>query len=396
MILKYIYDPLDKTRKKILLKSKEGLKILNKILNSFLKNQSISNKSKNKKTTKTKKQKKNTKLKKKSKKIIKTKSKKNIKLKNKKAVKTKNKNKLKQKGGNIASKNIFVIGDVHGNLTDFKDILIQTGLMDRNEEWRGSENDILVQVGDIVDRGSKDLDCLRLLKKLQEQAKSKNRGKVVRLVGNHELLVLSGEYGYSNKNNGEKSISDIKQLLLEGIENETIHGCFSCDGMIFLHAGVTNTYLISNNIPCDCEAIENYINKELLKIMNGKNCFNCIENIENIENQCFDEGACNIGNNQSQLLNSDGPFWVRTRCDSEICYDDLPSEILQIVGHTNNVDEGIKNQGNKIIYTDMGLYHDMHSNGFIKIICSNKKKKIIRHQWNQDQNEYIEEIIYEN
>ena len=31
--------------------------------------------------------------------------------------------------------------------------------------------------------------------------------------------------------------------------------------------------------------------------------------------ECFDKDACNIGNNQSQLLNSDGPFWVRTRCD---------------------------------------------------------------------------------
>ena len=57
---------------------------------------------------------------------------------------------------------IVAIGDVHGDLTDFASILRHTGLINDKSNWIGGGT-VLVQVGDVVDRGPKSRECLNLL-----------------------------------------------------------------------------------------------------------------------------------------------------------------------------------------------------------------------------------------
>jgi hypothetical protein len=56
---------------------------------------------------------------------------------------------------------------------------------------------VLVQVGDMVDRGPKSRECLDLLMDLERQAPQQN-GKVVPLLGNHEVMTMMGDLRYAS------------------------------------------------------------------------------------------------------------------------------------------------------------------------------------------------------
>jgi hypothetical protein len=95
-----------------------------------------------------------------------------------------------------AEPRIIAIGDVHGDLPDFIAILQQVGLMNESHQWSGGTT-TLVQVGDMVDRGPKSRECLDLLMDLERQAPQQN-GKVVPLLGNHEVMTMMGDLRYAS------------------------------------------------------------------------------------------------------------------------------------------------------------------------------------------------------
>lgn len=67
-------------------------------------------------------------------------------------------------------------------------------VIDRDDNWSAG-NDILVQTGDIVDRGTYALDIYRLMQKLRGQAASAG-GQVVSILGNHEVMNAIGDWRY--------------------------------------------------------------------------------------------------------------------------------------------------------------------------------------------------------
>ena len=100
-----------------------------------------------------------------------------------------------------AQSRIVAIGDVHGAFPEFESILKETGLLDAKRGasggWTGGTT-VLVQLGDLVDRGPKTRACLDLVMALEqttEKAKGK-KGKVVALLGNHEVMAMTGDLRY--------------------------------------------------------------------------------------------------------------------------------------------------------------------------------------------------------
>jgi calcineurin-like phosphoesterase family protein len=86
---------------------------------------------------------------------------------------------------------IVAVGDVHGAYTSFVALLQATDIIDDNLNWRGGQTH-LVSLGDLLDRGPDSKQVMDLLMRLQQQAQAQG-GRVHVLVGNHELMNLTGD-----------------------------------------------------------------------------------------------------------------------------------------------------------------------------------------------------------
>jgi hypothetical protein len=90
---------------------------------------------------------------------------------------------------------IVAVGDLHGDFAAWQDIARAAGVIDAAGHWAGA-NTILVQLGDITDRGSDSLKIVRSLQQLQREAPRKG-GKAIVVLGNHEAMNLIGDNRYT-------------------------------------------------------------------------------------------------------------------------------------------------------------------------------------------------------
>jgi hypothetical protein len=89
---------------------------------------------------------------------------------------------------------VVAVADVHGAYDEFVGILHDVGLINDQRAWAGGAA-TFVQTGDVVDRGARTRECLDLLMDLESQAPASG-GKVIPLLGNHEVSNLIGDLRY--------------------------------------------------------------------------------------------------------------------------------------------------------------------------------------------------------
>ncbi|GAA0853002.1 metallophosphoesterase [Aliiglaciecola litoralis] len=89
---------------------------------------------------------------------------------------------------------IIMVGDTHGAYPELVSILKHAGLVDESLNWQGGASHF-VSTGDLMDRGPSSRKIMDLLIKLQQQALQQN-GRVHVLLGNHEVLNLTGDWRY--------------------------------------------------------------------------------------------------------------------------------------------------------------------------------------------------------
>jgi hypothetical protein len=115
------------------------------------------------------------------------------------------------------SERVVAVGDVHGAYDRFVSILTKAGLIDARQQWSGGRA-ILVQTGDIVDRGADSKKALDLIRRLEQEASSAG-GHVYALLGNHEVMRIQGDWRYVS--DGEyaafrtSSSEDVRKTVLE-------------------------------------------------------------------------------------------------------------------------------------------------------------------------------------
>jgi hypothetical protein len=93
-----------------------------------------------------------------------------------------------------APKRLVAIGDLHGDLAATKAALRAAGAIDAQDRWSGGEL-VIVQTGDVLDRGDDEQAIYDLLFRLEDEAKAAG-GAVVLLLGNHELMNAAGDFRY--------------------------------------------------------------------------------------------------------------------------------------------------------------------------------------------------------
>jgi len=97
-------------------------------------------------------------------------------------------------GAALAAPRVVAIGDIHGAYPQFTAMLQRVGLIDAKLHWSGGDS-ILVQVGDMLDRGAKPREVMDLLMRLQTEA-TQSGGQVIVLMGNHEAMNIVGDLRY--------------------------------------------------------------------------------------------------------------------------------------------------------------------------------------------------------
>ena len=108
-------------------------------------------------------------------------------------------------------KRIIIIGDVHGDIKRFKNILINAKVINDNFEWIAEPPEtVIIQLGDQIDSKNrfssienwevlKDYEMIYFTDKINLIARAKG-GYCISLIGNHELMNIIGDFSYVSQN----------------------------------------------------------------------------------------------------------------------------------------------------------------------------------------------------
>ncbi|ORX42561.1 Metallo-dependent phosphatase [Piromyces finnis] len=268
------------------------------------------------------------------------------------------KNKLIKKGdpsetSNYKYKRLVAIGDIHGDYNKLISVMRHAKLIDSKDKWI-AKNTILVQTGDLIDRGNDIKEILEFLRHLQSQV-SKYDSVMYLLLGNHEINNLQGQYQFTSEGdittfnsmkNREKffSVNGKYGRMLRGEMDVMV----AVNDSLFAHAGVSSTYAEQG-----IDAINERIRDILINVPSFDEM--CTLSKNNITNPIYTEPVLNDQN---------GPLTTRSFAnDSEdkICSDlektlAITKTKRMVIGH--NVQEYGEIQtrcDDKLILIDLGM-----------------------------------------
>lgn len=93
-----------------------------------------------------------------------------------------------------APERLVAIGDLHGDVKAARAVLRLAHAIDDRDHWIGGKL-VVVQTGDEIDRGDDDRTILELFDRLTDAAQAAG-GNVRALLGNHEVMNVSGDFRY--------------------------------------------------------------------------------------------------------------------------------------------------------------------------------------------------------
>eukprot|EP00873_Tetraselmis_striata_P044889 jgi/Tetstr1/465153/TSEL_009876.t2 len=285
---------------------------------------------------------------------------------------------------------LVAIGDIHGDYEQAINALRVAGLISDTGHWAGGDS-VLVQTGDLVDRGHDSIGVLALFQRLKDEARRAN-GDVLLLLGNHELMNLQGDYRYISRN--ELRRIGLDQNLPEEPQNSSssvlpIHGMrgigkTSMSGLrrwryflspsqplgrfvrrrqtaailgdgncrtVFVHAGVLPGVLAQQGMK------QGAIGPQLLDALNQ----GMAQVLESCSSENCEQGFPSPG---STLMGDDGPVWYRGYAmDDEIRVCSRLVGVLQtvhaqrmVIGHTVQADGRLHTRcGGRLHLIDVGI-----------------------------------------
>lgn len=247
------------------------------------------------------------------------------------------------------SSRIVIIGDIHGDLKRFKNVLVHANIINNNLEWIANPPEtIIVQLGDQIDSLNrdnnlnnkweimKDVEMIYFTNTLDSIAKNKG-GRVISIIGNHELMNVIGDFSYVSPN----SLYDLRANHFKpGGQIANILAkrpiVLKIGPLLFCHAGITKNHLdILNKYGKDISYINHIWKDFVLK-----------KSVNINDKEIFD----NI------ILGQGGILWTRNLDNPEIIKENFQQIkcIYMFIGHTP-IPDGIKLLNNQIWYVDTGI-----------------------------------------
>lgn len=143
---------------------------------------------------------------------------------------------------------IIVVGDIHGEYDIMVSLLQNNNVIDSLFNWKYNKGH-LVFIGDIFDRGENVTESLWLIYHLEQQAE-KAGGKVHFILGNHEMMILTGDRRYINpkykiiEKKLKRSISDFyQQEYILGNWLRKKNTIEKIGDLLFVHAGISDSLI---------------------------------------------------------------------------------------------------------------------------------------------------------
>lgn len=96
-----------------------------------------------------------------------------------------------------AAERILALSDIEGNFKALRNLLLGNGVIDEQYNWTFGKGHLVLN-GDCFDRGEHVTPCLWLLYNLEEKAEQQG-GCVHFILGNHEIMNMSGDLRYLNE-----------------------------------------------------------------------------------------------------------------------------------------------------------------------------------------------------
>lgn len=142
-------------------------------------------------------------------------------------------------------KKMLVLSDIEGNFEAFRKLLQAAGVIDANLQWIFGDGH-LVLAGDFVDRGNMVTEVHWLIYALEDQAVAA-KGKVHYILGNHEIMNMSGDLTYLHpKYQRNSQLLQHHYMHLVGPESEigrwlaTKNVAERIGNMLFVHGGMSS------------------------------------------------------------------------------------------------------------------------------------------------------------
>ena len=239
---------------------------------------------------------------------------------------------------------VFVSSDIEGNYQAFASLLQGNGIIDAKKNWVYNDNH-LVLIGDMLDRGNQVLQVLWLIYKLEAEAEH-HGGRVHYLLGNHEQMNLRARYKAQNTSYVHPEYKRYARVLdipyTEWFNNNAQLGrwlnskntVLSIDNILYVHGGISSkTMGLKLSLDEINETIRNSMSTEYEKM---------------------DRTA-------ALLHSADGPLWYRGMADQHMSQNRV-NKLLRalhadrmIIGHTIVDGDHIKP-----LYDDKLIPIDMH------------------------------------
>jgi len=242
-----------------------------------------------------------------------------------------------------------VVGDVHGELKALTQILVHAGLLSPEKTWRGGET-ILVQTGDVVDRGPHSRGAVSLLRHLQEEAAAAG-GAVVRCCGNHELWLLQGYFRDANYSHPDRLADELRREIERGL----LCAAYSDGVRLYTHAGlrsVVRRALLKEAGTHRSKAALFSGSADLLALA---------DRINRVFKDAVGRGRCDssdhcifwVGPERGGVNNVGGIFW----CDyTTIAPSEHAWDVPQVFGHTPALASKLRHaRGLKLVNVDAGM-----------------------------------------
>ena len=240
-------------------------------------------------------------------------------------------------------RSLVSIPDVHGDLARLQSAFQLANLTDSRHAWRAPAGTVVVQTGDLVDRGDEIQGIVAFLQAMEDQAAA--AGSVLhRLLGNHEIMSLMGDLRYVTR--GDLASFGGHTARAAAFAQDGKIGawllrariCVEVAGTVFVHAGIHPRYA-----SLGCDGINARAAEELSRAVPRGG-----------ERRSFRSRS-------AMLEDQEGPVWYRGIAESDDC-SELQRSLSalrarrMVVGHTIQEHGKMRLRcGGALALTDVGM-----------------------------------------